>query len=177
MQKVRHTGRFTGFVKTLLPLLLIINGCAPHEDVPIIITFDDVAGYAHHPSVSRVFAHSGNTSLAVSETVPQSIIWSSSCADLPWKFNNTITLKGWARTGSKNGSASLILSLTDSTKKNVSSDSITLDRTLLKNDIWTEFQKTFSIAPEFTVHDSMFVSLINSGQGAVYIDDLIISNH
>jgi hypothetical protein len=156
-----------------LLLIIILSSCRNGIKKGIDISYDDVAGFASHPTLVNENAHSGKMCLRLDSLNQYGMLYRIKISDLSQNPIRQISIHGWARMANIESKATLVCAL-DSSNKNVfwSGSSIT-DFVDSPND-WTEVNFEIEL-PDFTGPDYSLViyPLCNSNE-PIWFDDLSI---
>ncbi len=148
--------------------------CGSDSNKGIEISYDDVAGYASHPTLVTESAHSGKKCLRTDSSNPYGLTFKMKLVDISDKPVEKISIRVWVKTMDIKTSASIVCAV-DSDAKNIFRNGTSIKDYISKANDWTEIRFEINL-PFFNGPDyTLVIYPYNEGKETVWFDDLSIS--
>jgi hypothetical protein len=139
------------------------------------ITFDDISGYYDHSTIkSNTLSHSGSKCVQLNKDFIYGPTFSKKINDIKPSIINKLTVSGWVKSDSKNGSMQLVCSI-DSVDKTIFWNSIDSKTLTGKHDEWKQMSITFDLTKVNNGNNKLNIYPMHTGEGNSYLDDLEFS--
>ncbi|MBK9639276.1 MAG: hypothetical protein IPO63_16310 [Bacteroidetes bacterium] len=171
MYKIKRTLLISLFLTTII-------SCSNNKDnqsTLFYLSFDDLSGYIDNSTIKiNDLSFSGRNCVQLNKEYVYGPTFSKKMKDISPRIINKLSLSGWVKSDSKNGSILLVCSI-DSADKTIfwnCADSKTLSGS---NTEWTNLSVTFDLSKLNNGENKLNIYPMHSGEGNSYLDDLEFS--
>ena len=139
------------------------------------ISFDELSGYVDNPSIkSDNSARSGNKCVQLSKDLIYGPTFSKKIKDIRPSMISKLTVSGWVKSNSKNGSMQLVCSI-DSADKTIFWNCIDSKTLSGNHNEWQQMSITFDLSKVNNANNKLNIYPRHTGEGNSFLDDLEFS--
>jgi hypothetical protein len=158
----------------LAVVCILFVSCSNNKSSDLLITFDDVAGYVQHPTLSTNQAHSGRLCVEVDTEHVYGVCYKAPFSLIAPGAFTTIHVSGWVKTASKQSAGNIVVGV-DSVDQNIYWNAVDVNTFTPEPGKWTEINGSFDLKKVSKPGNIFVLYPMCTGKDKLWFDDLSVT--